>query len=83
MPVRKGLVARVDFFISVFDERGRIVTTFRSVREARADSGTESKGNFVETETMRLGQGKLYRIVVAMHDQLSDAVGIKSKVVRF
>jgi VWFA-related protein len=83
IPTRKDLVARIDFFISVFDERGRIVTAFRSVREAHANAGTESAGNFVESEKMRLRPGVLYRIVVAMHDQISDAVGIKSRVVRF
>jgi len=83
VPGRNDLVARVDFFISVFDERGHLVTTFRSVREARAKAGTEGAGNFVESEKMRLGSGKRYRIVVAIHDQVSDAVGIKSQVIRF
>jgi len=83
IPVRKGLVAHIDFFVSVFDQNGRIVTTFRNVREARANSGTESDGNFVESEKMRLRKGVPYRIVVALHDQISDAVGIKSQDVRF
>ena len=83
VPVRIGLVAHVDFYVSVFDERGRIVTTFRTVREARANAGTESAGNFVESEKMRLRKGVMYRVVVAMHDQVNDAVGIKSQDVRF
>jgi VWFA-related protein len=83
VPTQKDLVARVDVYISVFDEGGRIVRTFRTVREARANAGTESSGDFVESEKIRLRTGALYRIVVAIHDQISDAVGIKSKVVRF
>jgi len=83
VPVRKGVVARIDFYMTVFDERGRIVTTFRTVREARANNGTEAEGNFVESDKVRLRKGVPYRIVVAVHDQVSDAVGIKSQDVRF
>ncbi|MEA2339587.1 MAG: hypothetical protein QOE82_3594 [Thermoanaerobaculia bacterium] len=83
VPVKKGLVAHVDVYVSVFDARGRIVTTFRTVREARANEGTEATGNFIESEKMRLRKGVPYRIVVAMHDQVSDAVGIKSQDVQF
>lgn len=83
IPVRKGLVSHIDVFVSVFDQNGRIVTTFRNVREARANAGTESSGNFVESEKMRLRKGVPYRIVVALHDQVSDAVGIASQDVRF
>jgi VWFA-related protein len=83
LPARDGVVARVDFYVSVFDARGRIVTTFRQVREARAKAGSEGTGNFVESETMRLRKGVPYRVVVAMHDQVSDAVGLASKDVKF
>jgi VWFA-related protein len=83
VPLRKGLVAHIDVYLSVFDQNGRLVTTFRNVREARANAGTESSGNFVESEKMRLRKGVPYRIVVAVHDQVSDAVGIKSQDVQF
>jgi VWFA-related protein len=83
IPVQKGLIAHVDVFVSVFDGNGRIVTTFRQVREARANPGTENAGNFIESEKMRLRKGVPYRVVVAMHDQVSDAVGIKSQDVQF
>jgi VWFA-related protein len=83
VPVKQGLVAHVDFYVSVFDARGHIVTTFHSVREARANEDTENSGNFVESEKMRLRKGVPYRVVVAMHDQVSDAVGITSQDVKF
>ncbi|MEA2162619.1 MAG: hypothetical protein QOK37_746 [Thermoanaerobaculia bacterium] len=83
VPDRQGMIARVDFFVSVFDARGRLVSTYHVVREAHANTGTEAAGDFVESEKMRLRQGQIYRIVVAMHDQISDAVGIKSQVVHF
>ncbi len=53
------------------------------MREAHAKSGSESKGDFVEQHALRLRKGTPYRIVVAVHDQVTDAVGIKSEIVRF
>ncbi|HEY4641235.1 MAG TPA: VWA domain-containing protein [Thermoanaerobaculia bacterium] len=83
VPSNDGSVARVDFFLSVFTESGRLVRTFRAVREARAKSGTENDGNFIESHALRLKKGAPYRVVVAVHDQVSDAVGIRSTTVRF
>jgi hypothetical protein len=36
-----------------------------------------------ETHALRLRKGAPYRVVVAVHDQVSDAVGIRSTTVRF
>jgi hypothetical protein len=83
VPGNDGSIARVDFFLSVFTESGRLVRTFRAVREARAKNGTEGDGNFIETYALRLRKGAPYRVVVAVHDQVSDAVGIRSTTVRF
>jgi VWFA-related protein len=83
VPGNDGSVARVDFFLSVFTESGRLVRTFRTVREAQAKNGTENDGNFIETHSLRLKKGAPYRVVVAVHDQVSDAVGIRSTTVRF
>jgi VWFA-related protein len=83
VPGNDGSIARVDFFLSVFTESGRLVRTFRAVREARAKNGTENDGNFIESHALRLKKGAPYRVVVAVHDQVSDAVGIRSTTVRF
>ena len=83
VPGNDGSIARVDFFLSVFTESGRLVRTFRAVREARATNGTENDGNFIESHALRLKKGAPYRVVVAVHDQGSDAVGIRSTTVRF
>jgi VWFA-related protein len=83
VPTSTGSVARVDLFVSVFNDSGRLIRTFRTVREARAKAGTEGDGNFVASHALRLRKGASYRLVVAIHDQVSDAVGIKSEVVRF
>jgi VWFA-related protein len=83
VPGNDGSIARVDFFLSVFTDGGRLVRTFRTVREARAKNGTENDGNFIESHALRLKKGAPYRVVVAVHDQVSDAVGIRSATVRF
>lgn len=83
VPGNDGSIARVDFFLSVFTESGRLVRTFRAVREARAKNGTENDGNFIESHALRLKKGAPYRVVVAVHDQVSNAVGIRSTTVRF
>jgi VWFA-related protein len=83
LPGTDGSVARVDIFFSIFTESGHLIRTFRTLREAHAKPGTEAEGNFIETRSLRLRKGVPYRVVVAVHDQVSDAVGIKSQTVRF
>ena len=83
LPTADGSVARVDLYVSVFDERGRKVTGTHYTREAHAANGTESDGNFVETRQLLIKRGTPYRVVVAVHDQVTDAIGITSKTVRF
>ncbi|HXH37387.1 MAG TPA: VWA domain-containing protein [Thermoanaerobaculia bacterium] len=83
VPSNNGSVARVDIYVSVFDDSGRLIRTFRTVREAHAKAGTEGDGNFVASHAVRLRKGKPYRLVVAIHDQVSDAIAIKSEDVRF
>lgn len=83
IPVGKESVARVDLYVSVFDDRGGRITTNHFVGEARAANGTESAGNFVDTRQMLIKRGVPYRVVVAVHDQTTDAIGITSRMVRF
>ncbi|MEA2339588.1 MAG: hypothetical protein QOE82_3595, partial [Thermoanaerobaculia bacterium] len=83
LPGNDGSIARVDILLSIFTENGHLIRTFRTLREAHAKPGTEAEGNFIETRSLRLRKGVPYRVVVAVHDQVSDAVGIKSQTVRF
>jgi hypothetical protein len=76
-------VARIDLYVSVFDDRGRKVSGNHFTREAHATNGSESEGNFVETRQLLIKQGVPYRVVVAVHDQVSDAIGITSQTLRF
>jgi VWFA-related protein len=83
IPTANGSVARVDLYVSVFDDRGRKVTGTHYTREAHATNGTESDGNFVETRQLLIKKGIPYRVVVGVHDQVTDAIGIASQTVRF
>jgi VWFA-related protein len=83
VPSADGSVAHVDVFLTVFDDRGRRVVQRRFLNEAHAASGTESNGDFVDTRQILLKRGVPYRVVMAVHDQLTDAIGISSKTVRF
>jgi VWFA-related protein len=83
VPTENGSIARVDLYVSVFDERGRRISGNQLTREAHADNGTETAGNFVESRQLVLRRGIPYRVVVAVHDQVTDAIGIASKTVRF
>jgi hypothetical protein len=83
LPAADGSVARVDLYVSIFDDRGHRIVTTRSTREAHAASGTESIGEFVDHRQILIKRGVPYRVVVAVHDQVTDAIGISSKTVRF
>jgi hypothetical protein len=83
IPTGDGSVARVDLYVSVFDDHGRKVTGNHFTREAHAASGTESDGTFVEAHQLLIKRGVPYRVVVGVHDQVTDAIGMASQTVRF
>lgn len=83
IPTGKDSVARIDLYVTVFDDRGRKISGNHVTREAHAANGTESDGNFVENRALLVKRGVPYRVVVAVHDQVTDAIGITSKTVRF
>jgi VWFA-related protein len=80
IPSGKESTALVDVFISVFNADGRRIANFSTAREAHAATGTESAGDFIEHESLLLRRNAAYKVVVAVHDQTTDAVGIASKV---
>jgi VWFA-related protein len=83
IPTGTESVARIDLYVTVFDDRGRKISGNHVTREAHAANGTESDGNFVENRALLVKRGVPYRVVVAVHDQVTDAIGITSKTVRF
>jgi VWFA-related protein len=83
IPTGNDSVAKVDFYVSVFDDRGRVVSRNHVTREAHAPSGTEANGNFIENRQLLVKRGVPYRVVVGVHDQVTDAIGISSRTVQF
>jgi VWFA-related protein len=81
IPSSGGSVAMVDVYVSIFDENGRLITRFKTAREAHAKTGTEAAGEFIEEHSLRLRRKGTYRVVVAIHDQVTDAVGIAATTV--
>ena len=69
-------LGRVDIYISIFDSSGRNTWFVHLLRDVRP-------GNLNETTEVYLTKGKAYRIVVAIRDQISEAVGVTQQLVRF
>jgi hypothetical protein len=83
LPSAKDSVAHVDVYVSLFDARGRRIAMHRFAREAHAESGSETRGEFIEERELLVKRGEPYRIVVGVHDQVTDAIGLASRVVKF
>ncbi len=77
VPTRSGNEARVTLFISVFDGDGKTlgVQSFATRAHAPRDEPT-NHGELTHTALVRLTPGTAHTIVVAIHDQLTDAVGV-------
>jgi VWFA-related protein len=74
----QGGAAPVEVFFSLFDAAGRNVALMHFNREAKAD-----RDSFVDRHALKLRKGQAYRVVVAIRDPLTDAVGIAQQAVRF
>jgi hypothetical protein len=84
VPARSGSEALVTLFISVFDEDGRTlgVQSFTTKAHAPRDERT-NHGELTYTALVRLNPGAIHTIVVAIHDQLTDAVGVVKQRIEF
>ena len=78
IPSGNEAVAMVEVFISIFDQDGRLIANFATTREAHAKTGTEANGDFIEQDSVKLRRNGSYKVVAAIHDQTTDAVGIAS-----
>ena len=83
VPGQAGWSAAVDVFISLFDANGvHIVTSRFPVAAVSPTEFSKSDAVLSATKEVRLAAGKAHRIVVAVRDPLSEAVGIASREVR-
>jgi len=84
VPSRTGSDARVNLFVSVFDANGRNlgVQRFITSAHARRDETTDH-GDLIQNATLRLTKGSAHTIVVAVHDQVTDSVGVAKQRIEF
>lgn len=73
-----GSAAPVEIFFSLFDSSGRNVALVRFDRQAK--NGDPS---FIERHALKVRKGETYRVVVAIRDPLTDALGLAQSVVHF
>ena len=83
VPTADGSSSRVDIYISIFDSMGTNVWSVQLTRDANLAKNDSSAGTFNEKTEVYLVKGKPYRVVVAVRDQLSEAVGVTQQVVKF
>jgi len=67
----------IDIFVSVFDSDGRSVWQVKLTRDAAGAN------NFNEVTELYLHKGKPYKVIVAVRDRTSEAVGVTQQVVKF
>lgn len=84
VPSRHGSDARVNLFVSVFDANGRNLGVQRFITNAHAKRDeTTDHGELIQNATLRLTRGTGHTIVVAVHDDVTDAIGVAKKRIEF
>jgi VWFA-related protein len=83
IPDSKGSNAQIDFYVSVFEDGKNIgLERYTTKAHAKGDSST-ADGQLTHSGTLRLRRGRQHTIVVAIHDQVSDAVAYSSRELAF
>jgi VWFA-related protein len=83
IPGSHGSNAQVDFYVSVFEDGKNVgVEHYTTKAHANGDSPT-SAGQLTHSATLRLRNGRQHTVVVAIHDQVSDAVAYSSRELTF
>jgi VWFA-related protein len=84
LPAEKGWKTKMDIYLSVFDASGKNIVLRRFQAGASAEtSDPDPTGLFVYKNAVLLKKGESYRIVTAIRDEATDAVGITSREVKF
>ena len=83
IPGSNGSNAQVDFYVSVFED-GKNVGVEHYTTNAHANgNGPTSEGQLTHSATLRLRSGRQHTVIVAIHDQVSDAVAYSSREITF
>jgi VWFA-related protein len=84
IPSRFGSDANVNLFVSVFDADGRNLGVQRFITSAHAKRDeTTDHGELIQNATLKLTKGRAHTIVVAVHDQVTDSVGVAKQRIEF
>src|SRR5438046_4838598 len=84
VPSRFGSDAKVNLFVSVFDADGRNLGVQRFITSAHAKRDeTTDHGDLIQNATLKLTKGRAHTIVVAVHDQVTDSVGVAKQRIEF
>jgi VWFA-related protein len=84
IPSRSGSDAKVNLFVSIFDANGRNLGVQRFITSAHAKRDeTTDHGDLIQNATLRLTRGRAHTIVVAVHDQVTDSVGVTKQRIEF
>jgi VWFA-related protein len=83
IPGANGSNAQVDFYVSVFENGKNVgIEHYTTKAHANGDSPT-ADGQLTHSATLRLRRGRQHTVVVAIHDQVSDAVAYSSREITF
>jgi VWFA-related protein len=83
IPGFNGSNAQVDFYVSVFEDGKNVgVERYTTKAHAKGNSPT-SEGQLTHSATLRLRSGRQHTVIVAIHDQVSDAVAYSSREITF
>jgi VWFA-related protein len=83
LPAGEKWSARLDIYVSVFDENGKNITLNHVTTSATGDSANpDPSGTFTYRNGILIRRGQQHRLVVAFRDQSTGAVGVAESVVR-
>ena len=83
LPSGDGTSSRIEIYISAFDAAGRSVRQTHLTRDATLGKGDANNGTFVETTEMYFKKNNPYRVVVAVRDDATEAIGVIQQIVQY
>jgi VWFA-related protein len=84
IPAAHGSDAQVDFYVSIFENGKSVGGVQRYTTKAHAnDDGNIADGQLTHNAMLHLRSGRRNTVVIAIHDQVSDAVAYSSREISF
>ena len=84
LPGKSGVAANVVVYVSVFNDVGKnLVASSFPLTPGFKSGAPDLNGMLVYRNAIKLRKGERHRIVVAVRDTITDAIGMATEVVRF